>query len=295
MTDILLSRQRKLSWSAYLFLAPAFLVIVPFVLYPVFNLFYISLFKASLLGRMKFIGLGNFVSLFTNDDFVSSLSVSAVFMVSVVIIQTVIALFVALLVEAESRRMGLIRTIFFIPVILSFVVVSYLWKFIYNSDFGLLAAIFDGLGVQRQGFLSDPAQALPSLIATCVWKSWAFFMMIFFAGLKEIPQELHECAHLEGANGFQRARYVTLPLLKRTILFVVVVTTMDAVVRVFTPVFVMTDGGPRGATDLLIYFDWRQAFRLGDLGYAASIAVFMFFFVLIVSLIQLNLGKEDHA
>jgi multiple sugar transport system permease protein len=282
--------------GAYLYLAPALLVIGAFVLYPTINLFYLSLCKAGIMGsRSRFIGLANFASLLASPEFFSSLKATGIFTVSVVVIQTTIALLVALLVDSESRSMGVARTILFIPVVLPFVVAAYLWKFLYNPDFGLFGAVLSGLGLPRQGFLADPYQALPSLIATCVWKSWAFFMVIFLAGLKEIPQELHECAILEGASPGQRARYVTLPLLRRTILFVVVVTTMDAVARVFTPVFVMTDGGPRGATDLLVYLNWRTAFRLGDIGYASAMAVFMFVFVLAVNLVQLRVGKDPNA
>ncbi len=279
----------------YLFLAPALIVICIFVILPTANLFFLALCKASIMGRTRFIGFGNFTALFQSLDFFSSIKATAVFMVAVVILQTLIALVVALLVESESKAMGAVRTVFFIPVVLPFVVAAFLWKFLYNPDFGLIGAVLAKLGVPRQGFLADPSQALPSLIVACIWKSWAFFTMIFLAGLKEIPGELYECARLEGARPLQQARFLTLPLLKRTILFVVVVTTMDSVVKVFTPVFVMTNGGPRGVTDLLVYFDWRTAFRLGDIGYASAIAVFMFAFVLVVSLIQLRIGSERDA
>jgi multiple sugar transport system permease protein len=281
--------------GAYFYLAPALLVIGIFVIYPAVNLFILSLCKASIIGRTRFIGIDNFAALFASRDFLASLKATAIFMVSVVIIQTLIALSVAILAESESRSMGLARTVFFIPVVLPFVVTAYLWKFLYNPDFGLIGALLGALGVPRQGFLADPMQALPSLIATCVWKSWAFFMVIFLAGLKEIPRDLYECAILEGASPWQRVRFVTLPLLKRTILFVVVVTTMDSVAKVFTPVLVMTDGGPRSATDLLVYFIWRTAFRLGDIGYASAVSVFMFAFVLAVSFIQLRIGRERDA
>ncbi len=280
-------------FGAYLYLAPALAVIGVFVIYPTANLFYLSLCKASIMGRTRFIGLGNFSSLFSSSDFLSSLRTTAIFMVAVVVIQTLVALIVAILVEQESRSMGLMRTIFFLPVVLPFVVAAFLWKFLYNPDFGLFGAVLSWLGLPRQGFLAEPSQALPSLIAACIWKSWAFFMMIFVAGLKEIPKELHECAFLEGAGPWQRARYVTLPLLRRTILFVVIVTTMDSVAKVFTPVFVMTGGGPRGATELLVYLVWRTAFRLGDIGYASAMAVFMFLFVLAVNLVQLKLGRQS--
>ncbi len=279
----------------YLFLAPALIVIGIFVLYPVVDLFYLSLCKANILGRTRFIGLDNFVSLLSSLDFANSVKATVIFMAVVVVAQTAIALAVAILVEGESRAMGALRTIYFIPVVIPFVVASFLWKFIYDPDIGLIGSIFQALHLPRTGFLADPSQALGSLIVACVWKSWAFFTMIFLSGLKEIPRELYESAAMEGAGWAQRVRFVTLPLLRRIILFVVVVTTMDSVAKVFTPVFVMTQGGPRGVTDLLVYFDWRTAFRLGDIGYASAIAVFMFVFVLLINLVQLRVGRERDA
>ncbi len=279
----------------YLFVAPALLVIGVFVLYPVFNLFYLSLCKADILGRTRFIGFGNFRDLFTSLDFANSVRATVVFMVVVVVVQTALALLVALLVESESRGMGAMRTLYFIPVVIPFVVASFLWKFIYDPDVGLINSIFQGLHLPRAGFLANPSQALGSLIAACVWKAWAFFTMIFLSGLKEIPRELYECAAIEGARPSQRVRFITLPLLRRVLLFVIVVTTMDSVARVFTPVFVMTQGGPRGVTDLLVYYDWRTAFRVGDIGFASTVAVFMFVFVLLINLVQLRLGRERDA
>ncbi|MFI5367751.1 MAG: carbohydrate ABC transporter permease [Spirochaetia bacterium] len=279
----------------YLFLAPALIVIGVFVLYPVFDLFYLSLCKANILGRTRFIGLANFSDLLTSLDFANSVKATALFMAVVVVIQTLIALGVALLVEHESRAMSTMRTIFFIPVVIPFVVASFLWKFLYDPDIGLIDTVLQVLHLPRAGFLADPTQALGSLVVSCIWKAWAFFTMIFLSGLKEIPRELYESAAIEGATGAQRVRYVTLPLLRRVILFVVVVTTMDSVARVFTPVFVMTQGGPRGVTDLLVYYDWRTAFRVGDIGYASAVAVFMFVFVLLINLVQLRVGRERDA
>ena len=290
-----MSDRRLARLQPYLFIAPALLVIGLFVLYPVFNLFYLSLCKANILGRTHFIGLDNFLALLTSLDFANSVRATAVFMVVVVIAQTALALGVALLVESETRAIGAVRTIFFIPVVIPFVVASFLWKFIYDPDVGLINSVLQWLHLPRTGFLATPSQALGSLILTCIWKAWAFFTMIFLSGLKEIPQELYECAAIEGARATQRVRYVTLPLLRRVLLFVIVVTTMDAVARVFTPVFVMTQGGPRGVTDLLVYYDWRTAFRVGDIGFASAVAVFMFVFVLLINLLQLRLGRERDA
>jgi ABC-type sugar transport system permease subunit len=290
-----LTRRRGWCATPYLFLAPALAVIFIFIIYPGVNMMYLSLCRADLIGKTTFTGVDNYIALFTSGDFHSSLKASVIFMIVVVIVQTAIALAVALLVQSEKKGMGALRTLFFIPVVLSFVVVAFLWKFLYNPDFGLINALLGALGIARQGFLSVPSQALGSMIVSCIWKSFAFFMMIFIAGLKEIPNELYEAAYMDGVKPAQKIRFITLPLLRRTILFVVVVTTMDSFIKVFTPVYVMTDGGPRGRTDLLVYYIWRTAFRLGDIGYASAIAMVMFLFVLVVNLIQLKLGEARDA
>lgn len=290
-----LSRRRGWLATPYLFLAPALTVIFLFIIYPGLDMSYLSFCKASIIGKTSLIGFDNYITLFTSSDFYSSLKASVTFMVVVVIVQTSIALAVALLVQSENRAMGALRTLFFIPVVLSFVVVAFLWKFLYNPDFGLINGLLGTLGIARQGFLANPNQALGSMIAACIWKSFAFFMMIFIAGLKEIPDELYEAAHLDGVKPAQKIRFITLPLLRRTILFVIVVTTMDSFIKVFTPVYVMTDGGPRGRTDLLVYFIWRTAFKLGDVGYAAAIAMVMFVFILAINLVQLKIGEAHDA
>jgi len=290
-----LTRRRGWIATPYVFLAPALVIIFVFIIYPGVNMIYLSLCRASIMGKIAFTGMDNYVTLFTSSDFYSSLTASITFMIVVVVAQTSIALAVALIVQSERKGMGALRTLFFIPVVLSFVVVAFLWKFLYNPDFGLINALFGALSIARQGFLSDPNQALGSMIVACIWKSFAFFMMIFIAGLKEIPNELYEAAHLDGAKPAQRLRFITLPLLRRTILFVVVITTMDSFIKVFTPVFVMTDGGPRGRTDLLVYFIWRTAFRLGDIGYASAVAMLMFVFVLVINLVQLKIGEVHDA
>jgi len=214
-------------------------------------------------------------------------------MVMVVVIQTILAFIAALIVQEGKRLSNFLRTIFFIPVIISFVVVGYLWQGIYNHDYGLINSFLSLIHIKRQGFLNDPSMALYALTATCIWKSWPYFMMIFLAGLQEIPKELYESAMLDGAGELRRLYSITIPMLRRTILFILLITTMDSVVKVFTPVFVMTSGGPRSETDLLVHYAWRMAFRLGDVGYASSIMVFVFVFLMIVSFVQLKIGERN--
>jgi ABC-type sugar transport system permease subunit len=289
----LLQKKQKETADGILFILPATVIIGVFVLFPTLRLVYLSLCRANLMGRTSFQGINNYLGMFGSHDFWLSFRVTLKFMVWVVIFQTGIAFLASLLVNSEGRATAVLRTVYFIPVIISFVVVGYLWKGLFNHDFGLINAVLSTLGIRKQGFLSDPTQALASLTIASVWKSWPYFMMIFLAGLKEIPGELYESARIDGAGWGRQLVSLTIPLLRRTTLFVLVITTMDSVVKVFTPVFVMTSGGPRGETDMIVHYAWRMAFRMGNLGQASAITIFIFLFLAIVSLVQMKIGEKD--
>lgn len=281
--------------TAYLFILPVVLIIGIFVIFPSIKLLVNSFQSVSIMGGAgRFVGLENFKAIFKSHDVANSFQATLKFMVTVVIVQTSLALFLALQVSKSVSGIGFFKTVYFFPVVVSFVVISFLWRFAYSRDFGPINAFLNFVGLNRQGFLSDPDQALWCVIATSIWKSWPFFMMIFLVGLKEIPKELYESAGIDGASRFQEFIYITFPMLKRTTLFIVVITTMDSVVKVFVPVFTMTGGGPRGKTNVLIHYIWQQAFRLGDVGFASAVAVVMFIFIFIVGIIQFKLlsGKK---
>jgi ABC-type sugar transport system permease subunit len=290
---IALKKRQKENLNGILFILPAVLIIGVFVLFPTLRLVYLSFCKANLMGGAQWKGVENYRKMLESHDFWLSFQVTGKFMVMVVIVQTAIAFLAALLVNTEGRVSATLRTLYFVPVIISFVVVGYLWRGLFNHDYGLINAALSSLGIRKQGFLSDPKQALVSLTIASIWKSWPYFMMIFLAGLKEIPQELYESARIDGAGWGRQMVSLTIPLLKRTTLFILVITTMDSVVKVFTPVFVMTSGGPRGETDMIVHYAWRMAFRMGDLGLASSITIFIFLFLVIVSLIQMKIGEKD--
>ncbi len=289
------SREKQTIVDGYVFIAPAFIIIGVFVIFPALRLVYLSFYDANIMGREIFTGFGNFRKLFNSRDFIRSFTVTLRFMGTVVMFQTILAFIGALIVQSGKRSSSIIRTIFFIPVIISFVVVGYLWQGLYNHDYGLINSFITAFGGSRQGFLNDPSQALLSLIITCIWKSWPYFMMIFIAGLNEIPQELYESAQIDGATPFRQLWNITIPMLRRTILFILLITTMDSVVKVFTPVFVMTSGGPRGSTDLLVHYAWRMAFRFGDIGYASSVMVIVFLFLIVIGTIQIKVGEHHES
>lgn len=291
--DIRRKNTFKEARTAYLFLLPALLVIGVFIILPIVKLFYTSMTNTNLLGgESTFVGFKNFFDLLQDTEFIRSFKASFYFMIVVVPIQAVLSLFMAIQVNKKIKGIGFYRTIYFFPVVTSFLVIAYLWKFMFNTNFGLINEMLNVLGLARINFLGNTKTAMNSIIVTCIWKSWAFFMMIYLAGLKEIPESLYESASIDGANTIQKFWYVTFPMLKRTTLFIIMITTMDAFVKVFVPVFAMTQGGPRGSTNILVFYIWRQAFRLNQVGYASAAAVLLFVFVLTLSIIQFKIGDE---
>lgn len=282
--------------SAYIFLMPALLIIGVFVICPTLKLFYTSLRGTNLMGGNDiFVGLDNYIELIRDPEFIRSFKASLYFMVMTVPLQTVLALFMAIQVNKNIKGIGVFRTIYFFPVVTSFLVIAYLWKFMLNTNFGFINEVLSSLGLKRVNFLGNVDTAMNSIVVTSIWKSWAFFMMIYLAGLKEIPKSLYESASIDGANSMQQFWYITFPMLKKTTLFIVMITTMDSIVKVFVPAYAMTGGGPRGTTDILVHYVWRQAFRLNHVGYASAAAVIMFTFVLILSIIQFVVGDEKEA
>ncbi len=282
------------SLNGYLFILPALLVIGIFFINPAIKLFSLAYTDYNLMsGKGGFIGLENFKSLFTNEDFLNSLSVTLKLAIFIVPIQTLIAMIMAVFVNQKLKGIKIFRTIYFIPAIVSFVAVAITWKQIYNPTFGLANTILGVFNLGPYQFLSSKSQALISVGITCIWKSWGYFMVIFLSGLQDIPGEVNEACKIDGANSIQRFIFITVPMLRKTTLFVVVITTMDAI-KLFIPAFTMTSGGPLGSTDTTVHYIWRQAFRLQQVGPAAAMSTVLFVIIVVITIIQLKLeGKND--
>lgn len=287
------SRAFKENLTGYIFILPASLIIGLFVLYPIIRLFIMSFTDSSLLGgKANFIGLSNYTNLLSDPDFINSFKVSLSMSVIIIPVQTALALFMAVQVNKKLKGVNIFRTIYFIPAVTSFVAVTIFWKQIYNTDFGLANTILTFLKLPAGQFLSSPDQAMISVVITCVWKSWGYFMVVFISGLQGISGEIKEAALIDGANSLQEFWYIIMPMLKRTILFVAIITTMDAI-RLFIPSYTMTAGGPMGKTDTLVYYIWRTAFRMQDIGSAAAMAMVLFIVILIITIIQFKITDRD--
>jgi len=171
-------------------------------------------------------------------------------------------------------------------------VVAIIWKLLYNVDAGILNGLLGRLGLPKQLFLASTTQAMPAVMAMSVWKSCGFFMLIFLAGLQAIPDQLYEAARMDGASRWQRFRHVTFPMLNHSMLFVLVITSMDAM-KLFAPIFVMTNGGPLNATNVIVYYIYKATFLFLKVGYASAMAFVLFGIILALTLIQMRLLRRE--
>jgi ABC-type sugar transport system permease subunit len=228
-----------------------------------------------------FVGLANYGSLVTDQVFWTALRNTAAFALMLVPLQTSTGLALALLVQPSTRWIALLRTSFYLPVVISYVVAAGLWEILFATPSGPANSLFALLRLPAQLFFQNPTQALPLMALMSTWKWSGISMLIYLSGLHEIPGELYEASEVDGANAARRFWSITWPLLQRITLFVLVLNTIDAF-KIFTPVYVITKGGPLNATMVLVYYLFREAFRYFHLGYASALS--FVFLVLVMAL-----------
>jgi multiple sugar transport system permease protein len=275
--------------------APAVVLLVLFIVVPVALMFGLAFTNARLISPRpaRFIGPDNFTALFHDSDFWASLRNTAYFTLVVVPVQAGLALALALLVNAKLRGRNFFRTVYFLPVVTSMVVVSLLWRFIYQPN-GLLNHLIAALTLGRwhgTDWLNNPATAMPAIILLSIWQAVGFHMVIWLAGLQTIPPEVYEAAAIDGARGWKQFRYITWPGLRSTRTFILVTITILAF-SLFTQINVMTQGGPLNATTTLVYMELRAGYQQEQTGYASAIALVFFVLVLAVSLVQRFLTRD---
>lgn len=271
--------------TAWSFLAPSFLHLLLFSIGPILFCFYLSFHQWNLVESARpFVGLANYRALLGDAAFGRALLNTAVYVLFVPA-GMVVALGLALLVNRRFRGVGLLRTIFFLPYITSFVAISLVWKWMFEPDFGLLNNVLGRLGLDGLPWLSSPATALPSLMLMSIWMYAGYMMVLFLAGLQNIPESLYESARIDGASAWQRFRHITLPMLRPTTFFVLV-TMVIFMFQVFTAVYVMTEGGPLHATDVIVYHIYRNAWEYLRMGYASAMAWVLFAVVFLITLGQ---------
>ena len=283
----LTGRKRDERVAAYIFVAPAVILLIAFLVVPMIYTVYFSGFKYQIMrpDAMKFIGFENYQKLFSDKNFWLALKNTVYFTVIVVPCQCALALALALLVSKKFRGVAVFRTMYFAPQLTSMVVISVLWSVLYNANpnTGLINSILVSLGMSPIKFLSDANTAMNSIIFMSAWQGAGYQMMIFLAGLQGIPRDQYEAASVDGATKFKQFLYITLPGLKGTIKYVIMITMIQAM-KLFTQPYIMTQGGPKNSTKTLVYYIYTQGFQKGDFGYACSIAAVFFVIVVCMSM-----------
>ncbi|MBA7530226.1 sn-glycerol-3-phosphate transport system permease protein UgpA [subsurface metagenome] len=277
----------KQSFMAYTFVIPAALLLFVFLVVPAIMALAFSFTDFYILRPegISFIGIKNYVTLFQDELFLKCLWNTSYFVFVLVPIEGIIALGLAILVNKNIIGKTFFRTSYFAPVITSIAVVAILWSFIYNPNDGLINAALNALGIPSQMFLRSASQAMNSIIFMTIWQGVGIQMIIFLAGLKQIPTELYEASAIDGATAIQQFFKITIPGLKNVISFIVIWITIQAF-KLFTQPYIMTYGGPENSTRTLVYYIYQQGFQYKKAGYASCMAMVFFVIVVCVAMVQ---------
>ncbi len=288
-------REDLIGWA---FAAPFVILFGIFLAFPILASFLLSFTSFGLRDLTNpigatLVGLQNYLDVFADSTFWTSLLNTAYFVLVGVPLTLVLGLLIA---NALNRGVTRFRTAFrvgyYLPVITSIVAIAVVWRFLLAPDAGLINMVLSGLGIKGPDWLADPVFAMPSIIAMAVWRNLGFAMVVFLAGMQAIPTSLYEAAAIDGAGRWQAFRYVTIPMLRPTILFMTVITTIGYL-QLFEEPFVMTDGGPLDKTLSVTMYMFRQGFRFFHQGYASAIAYLLFVIVAIVAFLQFRFLRSE--
>jgi len=280
-----------------LFLAPALTAIGIFFFLPVGAALVLSftdfdIYALASFDNTRFVGFRNYGQLFQDPLFWIALRNTVYFLVVGGPLSIAVSLGAALLVHSRlARWKPLFRFVYFAPVVTTLVAVAIVWRFIYHPRFGLLNYVLSLAGIEPIDWLGDPSWAMPAIILLAVWKNFGYNMIIFIAGLQNIPDSLYEAASIDGAGGWQQFWRITVPMLAPTTLFITIIT-MIGYFQLFAEPYVMTQGGPMKSTLSIVLLMYEQGFRWWNMGYAAALAFVLFAFILAGSLLQSRLQRR---
>ena len=290
-------RTARLIWrerSAYAFLAPGLILFSIFTVFSLGFAFYLTFREWNILEPEKpFIGLQNYRDMIGDEDFRRSVINTFYFTGASVPLGMSVGLGVALLLNQPLRGRTVLRTLYFLPVVTPFVVAAIVWKWLYNGDFGPINyyLLKTHLISEPLLWLSDKNLAMPAVVLMSVWTSVGFSMVVYLAALQGVPAELYESARIDGAGAWARFRYVTLPMLAPSTLFLMVMGIIGSF-QVFTQIYIMTSGGPVNRTSTMVYYIYESAFKFYEMGYASTLAYALFVLLLVFTVIQLRLYRR---
>ncbi len=280
-----LSRKHREWVAAYLFLLPDVAGLFLFLGVPILLSLSLGFFQVDGFGTYTYIGLDNYRQMFHDPVFRESVRITAIYVALLVPGLYVTGLGLALLVKQKLPLVVIFRGMLFLPYVISLVVIGLAWQFILVDRVGMVNKLFSRLGLHGQSWLGDPKYSLGSLLVVTIWFLMGYNMIIFLAGLQEIPPEFYEAARIDGASPWRTFRDLTLPLLKPTSFFVILISLVTAIAgqQGFDLVFIMTQGGPANSTNFIIFYIYQQAFQFSHYGYAAAMASFLVVVLVLLS------------
>lgn len=284
-------RKRQAYW-AYAFLLVPMIFFIWIRIYPVFSSFHIALLEWDIFSKERpFVGLENFKRMLTDKVLIKALGNTFKYILIAMPIGLTLSLSIALMMNAVKKGAGFFRTLYFIPYITSTVAVAAVWKWMFMKSGGLINNLIGVIGIPPQPFMNSTSQALPVIAANIIWQGLGFQIIIFLAGLKQIPRTFYEAAAIDGASKWATFRHITLPLLNSTLVYLSVMAGIQTL-QVFTQVFAISpggSGGPLNATVSMVLYIYQKAFKSFDMGYASAMTVLLFVIILVISLIQMKL------
>lgn len=273
-------------WTWYLFLAPNMITFLLFNLFVWGFLIYLSFNSWDLIGSRKLVGLENYQRLLEDPVFITALKNTTLYTLMFVFPVATVALVLAILANQPLRGMYFFRAAYYLPVVTSIAVLAMIWRFVLipRPD-GPLNYLLGLIGLPAQEWLLNVKLALPAVVGMQIWSTMGYYMILWLAGLQSVPEELYDAAKIDGAGNWALFRHVTLPMLKSTTIFILMIATIGAF-QMFGAVYILTGGGPVHATTTVVYYVWQSAFSRYRMGYAAAMSLVLFVIILIVALVQ---------
>ena len=273
------------SISSYLLISPYLLHVLVFVLFPVGFSLFLSFHEWNIIGPMKYVGTANYEKLFLDQYFIKSLRNTLVFLMIHIPLQIIIALGLAVILNEKLWFRAFFRGAFFMPVVVSGVVVTILWQQLYGFEMGSINTFLMWLGFEKVGWLIDPVWAMPSIAIMATWKNVGLYVILFLVGLQSVPRSLYEASELEGATRWQQFWHITLPVINPTVIMVMILSTIGGF-SLFIEPYVMTGGGPLNSTLSSVLYIYKQGFFYYHMGYAATLGLILALIILMVVFIQ---------
>jgi multiple sugar transport system permease protein len=285
-----MSKKRTLFWLI-IFLLPNLIGFLLFIGVPIISSFVISFTNWDLVGNINFIGVDNYTRLLKDPEFWLAFKNTFLFILGYLPLVMILGLGCALLLNQKMKFRPLFRATYFLPVVTSWVAVSLVWKWLYNPQYGLINYFLSLAGIEGPQWLSDPSTAMLGVVLTSSWKDIGFVMVLFLGGLQNISPSYYEAASIDGASKLRQFWSITLPLLTPTTFFVTIISLINSF-QVFDQVMIMTEGGPGGATTVMVQNIYNHAFRYFEMGYASAMSWALFIVIFIFTLIQMKVQQK---